>query len=83
MMWKNSVGWGGSALYLPQVETQDCQNRRKTLHCCQNILQTDEINPNLSITGGHQHVAKEVCELGVVVGASILTLSSCYGPPIA
>ena len=31
---------------------------------------------NLSITGGHQHVVKEVCGVGVVVGASTWTLSS-------
>ncbi len=44
---------------------------------------TRENNCDLSIARSHLHVMEEVCGLGVVVGASRWTLSSCFGPPNA
>jgi hypothetical protein len=43
----------------------------------QNILQTDKINHNLSITGGHQHVEKEFYGVVGAVRTFWIAQSSC------
>ena len=43
----------------------------------QNILQTDGINCNLRITGGHQHVEEEFYGVVGAVHAFWVTQSSC------